>query len=53
MEKEKIFEKIELVRKVSPIAWQHINFGGRFDLTGYRKPIEIELLLSKLVELLT
>ena len=53
MEKEKMVEKIEILKKVSPIAWRHINLGGRFDLAGHRKPIEIDLLLSKLGEFLT
>jgi TnpA family transposase len=52
MEQEKMVEKIEMIKKVSPIAWQHINLGGRFELTGHRKTIEINLLLSKLGEFL-
>lgn len=42
MEGKKKIEVIEQIKKVSPIAWQHIN------LTGQREPLEIDLLLNKL-----
>ncbi|SPF54738.1 hypothetical protein SBF1_7920006 [Candidatus Desulfosporosinus infrequens] len=29
MEGEKKIEMIEQIKKVSPIAWQHINLGGK------------------------
>jgi len=40
------------IKIVSPIAWQHINLGGRFNLTGQREPLKIDLLLNKLGEFL-
>jgi len=52
MDQEKMVEKIKIIKKVSPIAWQHINLGGRFELTSHRNAIEINLLLSKLGEFL-
>jgi len=52
MEGEKKIEMIEQIKKVSPIAWHHINLGGRFNLTGQREPLEIDLLLNKLGEFL-
>jgi len=52
MEGKKKIEMIEQIKKVSPIAWQHINLGGRFNLTGQREPLEIDLLLNKLGEFL-
>lgn len=53
MEKEEKIEMIERIKKVSPIAWQHVNLGGRFKLTCQSESIEIDLLLTRLRELLT
>ena len=52
MEREKKIKMIERIKIVSPIAWQHINLGGRFNLTSQREPLEIDLLLNKLGEFL-
>jgi len=51
--KENNIEIIERIKKISPIAWQHVNLGGRFKLTGQKEPMEIDLLLNRLVEFLT
>jgi TnpA family transposase len=53
MGREKTIEMIEQIKKVSPIAWQHVNLGGRFKLTCQSEPIEIDLLLTRLREFLT
>ena len=52
MEREKKIEMIERIKKVSPIAWQHVNLGGRFKLTCRKEPMEIDLLLTRLGEFL-
>jgi hypothetical protein len=41
-----MIEKIAIIKRTSPIDWLHISLGGRFTLTGHRKPIEINLLVS-------
>jgi hypothetical protein len=52
MGKHKNIEMIEKSKKISPIAWQHVNLGGRFKLTGQKEPMENDLLLNRLVEFL-
>ena len=48
----KKLEIIERIKRVSPIAWQHINLGGRFKLIGQKKILEIDLLINKLNDFL-
>ncbi len=48
MEGEKRIDLVERVRKVSPIAWRHVNLGGRFDLTSQKETINIDLMLTRL-----
>jgi len=37
---------IRLLRKISPVAWRHIHFLGRYLFRGYRHPIDVEVLLA-------
>jgi len=37
------------IEKVSPIAWQHINFYGRFEFTKSFQPIDIDAIVRELV----
>jgi TnpA family transposase len=37
-ENNKMFEEVELIKQISPTAWQHINFMGRYE---FNKPTEI------------
>jgi len=37
---------IRLLRKISPVAWQHIHFLGRYLFRGNRHPIDVEVLLA-------
>jgi TnpA family transposase len=48
----KKLEIIEQIKRVSPIAWQHVNLGGRFKLTGQKKSLEIGLLINQLNDFL-
>jgi hypothetical protein len=34
---EKLFDLVERIKRVSPIAWRHINLGGRFKLIHQKK----------------
>jgi hypothetical protein len=38
------------IGRVSPIAWQHINFHGRFEFLGAPAPLDIEELVQKLAQ---
>lgn len=34
---------IDIVKRVSPVAWRHVNLGGRFKFNSKRQvPIEME-----------
>lgn len=37
------------LEKVSPIAWQHINFYGRFEFTKSFQPIDMDAIVQELV----
>jgi TnpA family transposase len=37
-----------LIRQVSPIAWQHINFYGRYEFTKGLEPINVEAIIEVL-----
>jgi TnpA family transposase len=37
-----------LIRQVSPIAWQHINFYGRYEFTKGPEPINVEAIVEGL-----
>ena len=41
--------QVSLLRRVSPIAWQHINFHGRFDFLDPPAPIDRESMVQDLV----
>jgi TnpA family transposase len=56
LEQIDITKKLEIIKRierVSPIAWQHVNIGGRFDLTGQKEPLEIDLLINQLNDFLS
>ena len=42
-EKEKF---LELLRKISPVAWQHIHFLGHYLFCNDRQPIDLEAILA-------
>jgi TnpA family transposase len=43
-------KQVNRIRRVSPIAWQHINFHGRFEFLGAPAPLDIEALVQKLAQ---
>ena len=43
-------EQVTRLGRVSPIAWQHINFHGRFEFLGSPEPIDIESLVQELAQ---
>ena len=42
-EKEK---PLELLKKISPVAWQHVHFLGHYLFRDQRHPIDLEAILA-------
>lgn len=41
---------VELLMQVSPVAWQHINFYGRYEFTKEPVPISLDAIVESLTE---
>ena len=39
-----------LIRQVSPVAWQHINFYGRYEFTTGPDPIDVDAMVEVLTQ---
>ncbi|MDI1231532.1 MAG: Tn3 family transposase [Methylobacter sp.] len=39
---------IELLQKISPVAWQHIHFLGHYDFKNNRNPIDFDEILARI-----
>ncbi len=44
-------EQAVLLKRVSPVAWQHINFYGRYEFAKSPEPIDIEAIVQELAKL--
>lgn len=53
MEEKKRFDIVKRIKKVSPIAWQHINLHGRYEFTIQINPPNIDSMIGTLEEFLT
>lgn len=42
-------EILELIKKISPIAWRHINLNGRYDFSTIFEALNLMDILSKIV----
>jgi TnpA family transposase len=42
------FDLVEGIKKVSPIAWRHVNLGGRFNLISQENPLDIDQMIARL-----
>jgi hypothetical protein len=40
------FEAAELVKRVSPVAWQHVNLFGSFEFTDTESGIDLDALAA-------
>jgi hypothetical protein len=40
----------EVLTQVSPIAWQHINFYGRYEFTKRPAPIDLDAIVEQLAQ---
>jgi hypothetical protein len=38
------------LERISPVAWQHINFYGRYEFTKSFQPIDMEAIVQELVD---
>jgi hypothetical protein len=41
---------VEQLSQVAPIAWQHINFYGRYEFTSRVAPIDLERVVAALLQ---
>ena len=44
-------EAAALLKQVSPVAWQHINFYGRYELGKQPEAIDLEEIIQQLVRI--
>ena len=52
MEREQS-DLVELIKKVSPKAWRHVNLGGRFKFNTQRIPPNIDDIIVALENVVT
>jgi hypothetical protein len=43
--------KVHMLSQVSPVAWQHINFYGRYEFNKQPETIDMESILQQLIQL--
>ncbi len=53
MKETKKIDLIDRIKKVSPIAWRHVNLGGRYEFTTQKTPPNIEAMVLKMGSFLT
>jgi TnpA family transposase len=41
-------QQIEQLKRVSPVAWQHINFYGRYEFTKLLEPVDVDSIVQRL-----
>lgn len=39
---------LDMLRKISPVAWQHINFLGHYSFLGNKTPIDLDSILASI-----
>jgi TnpA family transposase len=47
-EKAEKFEEADLIKRISPIAWRHVNLLGRFEFQLLQNPIDIDEMIKSL-----
>lgn len=43
-------EQVTLFKRISPVAWQHINFQGRYEFTRHSEPIALSTIVQELAK---
>ena len=41
----------DALKRISPVAWQHINFYGRYEFNKYPEAINMEAIIEELAQL--
>ena len=41
--------QLEMIKRLSPIAWQHILLGGKYEFRKMKVSVDIEEIVSKLI----
>lgn len=41
---------VEVLKKISPVAWQHINLYGRYEFRKFSEPINIDSIVQQLTQ---
>tara|TARA_B100000586_G_scaffold234401_1_gene184427 strand:+ start:1439 stop:1843 length:405 start_codon:yes stop_codon:yes gene_type:complete len=49
-EQKKDFELAEIIKRLSPVAWQHILLGGKYEFRKMKVSVDIEKIVAKLIE---
>jgi len=47
-EKNKQYEEAELIKRVSPVAWQHVNLRGRYQFRNQKYEINLSEIIDSL-----
>ena len=40
-----------LLKQISPVAWQHLNFYGRYEFTNHPTPINMDAIVQELAQI--
>ena len=49
--REKLGQDSDALKRISPVAWQHINLYGRYEFNKYPEPVDMEAIIQELVQL--
>jgi len=42
---------INVMKKISPVAWQHINFYGRYEFNIQQESVDLDAIIQELAQL--
>lgn len=49
--KEKRGQNSDALKRISPVAWQHINLYGRYEFNNYQEPVNMDAIIQELDQL--
>lgn len=49
--KEKRWQNSDALKRISPVAWQHINLYGRYEFNNYQEPVNMDAIIQELDQL--
>ena len=47
---EKHGQDSDALKRISPVAWQHINLYGRYEFKRYPNPVDMEAIVQELIQ---